>query len=902
MSRQDDHPDEMKTAHREPFEAVLSRQGTSLESGLSAGEVQARRRRHGPNRLPRSRPPSLWRILLNQVESLVVILLFAAAVAAAAFGSTVEAVAILAALLVNTGAGFAMEWRATRAMEALHRMGTAQVHVRRDGKTQRIGADELVPGDIVLLDAGDMIMADMRLVESNRLQCDESSLTGESVAVDKITDALSEGDRAIADRRNMGYAGTAVTQGSGSGVVVATGLNTELGEIARLVSESKQSITPLEKRLDRLGQRLIWLTLLVAVLVAGAGMFAGTDLRLMIETAIAMAIAAVPEGLPVVATLALAQGMLRMARRNALVKRLSAVETLGSANVIFTDKTGTLTRNHMTLDRLALDRGVVRAEDATFRLDDRTLSPSETPDLLAFLETGTLCNNASLESQGAVGDPTEIALLEASARADITRQSLLETQPETREVSFDPAVNMMATYHVTSDGLRVAVKGAPESVVEACTQVMTADGERGLDEAGRAQWLDRSEELAANGLRTLMLAQKTVGDETAEPYEGLTLLGVAGLHDPPRPEIRETIAACQDAGIRLVMVTGDHDATARAIAREIGIAGADQPASDPAVLDRLDDLDADEREALLAQGVFARISPRQKLELISLYQQAGWVVGMIGDGVNDAPGLTKADIGIAMGQRGTEVAREAADMVLKDDAFATIVDAVRHGRTIFQNIRRFIVYLLSGNLGEILAISAAAMVAAPLPMLPLQILYINFVSDVMPALALGLNRSEPDIMDRPPRDPSEPILMRRHWAAIGSYAAIIAATALAAFAVALLVLEVDTAMAVTVSFLTFGFARLWHVFNMRGSRSPLLVNEVTRNGFIWAAIGVGVLLLLAATYVAPLAGILGVTPPGGREWLLILGFSLLPLVVVQSLKQAGLWWERPASPEKLATS
>ncbi|KTG17494.1 MULTISPECIES: cation-transporting P-type ATPase [unclassified Guyparkeria] len=897
MPRHDGHPDAVKPAHRQPVDAVLAQQATSLENGLTAGEVRARRHRHGPNRLPEARGPSVWRLLLNQVESLVVILLFSAAVAAAAFGSTIEAIAILAALVVNTVVGFAMEWRASRAMEALQRMSTAQVHVRRDGKTHRIGADQLVPGDIVLLEAGDVIMADLRLVESNRLQCNESALTGESTAVDKITEPLPEGNPPIADRRNMGYAGTAVTQGSGTGVVVATGLATELGAIARLVAESGKSITPLEKRLDRLGQRLIWLTLVVAALVAGAGMLAGTDLRLMVETAIAMAIAAVPEGLPVVATLALAQGMLRMASRNALVKRLSAVETLGAANVIFTDKTGTLTQNHMTLSRLALDRGVIELHDDEPRLGDTPLDPQGTPDLAALLETATLCNNASLESHGAVGDPTEVALLEAANRTGITRSELLDALPETREVSFDPAVNMMATYHAAADGFRVAVKGAPESVIEACTRVLTADGERNLDESDRRDWMQRSESLAADGLRTLMLAQKSVDDESGNPYEGLTLLGVAGLYDPPRKGIRETIAACQEAGIRLVMVTGDHDATARAVAREVGIADADAPPADPATLDRLGALTTAEREALLAQGVFARISPQQKLELIQLYQEAGWVVGMIGDGVNDAPGLKKADIGIAMGQRGTEVAREAADMVLKDDAFATIVDAVRHGRTIFQNIRRFIVYLLSGNLGEILAISAAAMVAAPLPMLPLQILYINFVSDVMPALALGLNRSEAGIMDRPPRDPAEPILMRRHWSAIGGYAVIIAATALAAFAVALLVLELDTAMAVTISFLTFGFARLWHVFNMRSSRSPLLLNEVTSNGFVWAAIGVGVLLLLVATYLAPLADILGVTPPGAREWLLILGFSVLPLLIVQSLKHAGLWWERPPHPD-----
>jgi len=898
MSQRTHPPDQRTNAHRQPVDAVLSTLSTSLEAGLAETEAQRRLRQYGLNRLPEARGTSVWRLLLNQIKSLVVILLFSAAAVAAAVGSTVEALAIVAALLVNTGVGFAMEWRATRAMESLRRMGTAQVHVRRDGRVHRVSADVLVPGDIVLLEAGDALVADLRLVESNRLQCNESALTGESVAVDKIAEPLPEDDLPLAERRNMAFAGTGVTQGSGAGVVVATGLATELGEIARLVSSTDDTDTPLERRLDRLGQRLIWLTLIVAALVTGVGLIAGAEPRPMIETAIAMAIAAVPEGLPVVATLALAQGMLRMARRNALVKRLSAVETLGSANVIFTDKTGTLTRNHMSLTRLAIDRGEVRIDEDGFRLAESVVAPGETPALLAALETGALCNNASLESHGAMGDPTEVALLEAAERAALSRPDLLATLPETREVSFDPAHNMMATFHAEANGYRVAVKGAPESVIEHCSSVLTAEGERPLDEAGRADWMARSESLAAKGLRTLMLAHKRVAEETAEPYDGLTLLGVAGLYDPPRAGIRDTIAACQDAGIRVVMVTGDHDATARAVAREVGIEGVDTPATDPALLDRLDELDDTERRALLDQGVFARISPRQKLELIQLYRQAGWIVGMIGDGVNDAPGLKNADIGIAMGKRGTEVAREAADMVLRDDAFASIVEAIRHGRTIFQNIRRFIVYLLSGNLAEILAITAAAVVAAPLPLLPLQILYINFVSDVMPALALGLNRSESGIMNRPPRDPTEPVLQRRHWSAIGGYAAIIAASVLAAFAVALLWLDLDVAMAVTVSFLTFGFARLWHVFNMRSSRSGVLVNEVSRNGFVWLAMAAGIALLLAATYVAPLAGLLGVEPPGSREWLLILGFSLLPLLIGQLLKLAGIGWERPAAGDQ----
>jgi Ca2+-transporting ATPase len=880
-----------QAGYRATVDEIVERFASDSGSGLSTAEVERRRAQHGANRMREQRSRAAWQILIDQLKSVVVLLLLAATGAAALFGRYVEAAAIAAAVLVNTVIGFSMELRATRAMEALRRMGRVETRVRRDGRETEVDAEALVPGDIVLLDAGDVIAADLRLVEANSLQCDEAALTGESSAVDKRTEAL-DGELPLAERRNLAYKGTVVTQGSGMGLVIATGMDTEIGRISSLVEAAEQAATPLERRLDRLGQRLVWLTLGIAVVVTGAGFFAGKDLLIMLETAIALAIAAVPEGLPVVATLALAQGMRRMARRNAVVKRLSAVETLGAANLIFSDKTGTLTENHMTLARLALadNTYTVSEDDPGDVFASGALDPDGVPALRTALEIGALCNNASLDDDdGAVGDPTEVALLEAARAAGLARTDLLDELPEAREIGFDPAVRMMATFHRADGGYRVAVKGAPEAVLEHCTRFLGDDGERELDDAGRARWRERGEALADQGLRVLALAQKTVDDEHAEAYDTLVLVGLAGLYDPPRAGIGDSIADCQNAGIRVVMGTGDHAATAHAIAREIGLAEADDTVIEASDLGDLEAADEAQRQRLLDAPVFARISPEQKLELIRLYQDNGHIVGMTGDGVNDAPGLKKADIGIAMGRRGTEAAREAADMVLEDDAFTTIVAAIEHGRIIFQNIRRFIVYLLSGNLGEIMAISAAALVAAPLPMLPLQILYINFVSDVMPALALGLSRGEADVLQRPPRRADEPILQRRHWLAIVGYGALIAAAVLGAFALALTVFDMPTAEAVTIGFLTFGFARLWHVFNMRSADSPLLVNEVTRNGYVWVAILVGIVLLLVATYVPVLAGVLDVSAPGADGWLLCLAFSLLPLLVVQVLKSTGVW-------------
>jgi Ca2+-transporting ATPase len=807
--------------------------------------VRARRRRHGPNRLHEARARSAWAILADQFRSLLVALLAVAAALSLAFGSGPEAFAIGAVLLLNGAIGFASELRATREVEALRRLGHMRTRVRREGHVRVVDALDLVPGDIVVVEGGDVVTADVRLLEASRLQADESALTGESAPVGKTIAPLPP-DTALADRRNMLFKGTSLTRGAGEGVVVGTGMATELGRITQLVEQAKAESTPLEVRLERLGQRLVGLTLIIAAAIVASGIVAGRDWLTVVQTGIALAVATVPEGLPIIATLALARGMHRMARRNALVNRLSAVETLGATGIIFSDKTGTLTENRMTVVELALPHG-------------------DGPDLPAprrpLLEVAVLCNDAALDGPTGVGDPLEIALLAAGREAGIERASLLASLPELREVAFDPAVKMMATVHRASAACRIAVKGAPEAVLARCTRVATAAGARPLDDALRASLAKRNEEMAGRGLRVLALAERRAAVPEVEPYEDLTWLGLVGLLDPPREDVREAIAACRSAGIRVVMLTGDQPATARAIARAVGI-----------------DEDA----------VFARITPEQKLALIAEHQQRGHIVAMTGDGVNDAPALKKADIGVAMGLRGTEVARQAADIVLRDDAFATIVAAIAQGRVIFDNIRTFVLYLISCNLSEIGVVAIASLANAPLPLLPLQILFLNLVTDVFPALALGVGEGDPAIMRRLPRDPREQVLERRHWSLVAAHGALITLAVLGALALAHGVLGADEPEAVTISFLTLAFAQLWHVFDMRGPRSGWLRNEITRNRWIWGALLLCSALILCAVLVPPLAVLLEIRRPTPRGWLLIAAASLAPTVVAQALTALGV--------------
>lgn len=871
---------------------VLQRLSVDSERGLDNAAVKQRREQYGQNRLQEFKRRSAWQIFVAQFKSPIIALLAVAAILSFAFQEWIEGIAIIIAILLNTVIGFFTEIKAVRSMESLQQLSKTKSKVRREDNVREIAAEELVPGDIVVLDGGDLIAADLRLLEASKLQVDESALTGESVPVSKTTEALKE-DLALAERKNMAFKGTAVTRGTGEGVVVATGMDTELGHISSLTAEAKEEITPLEKRLDRLGKRLIWITIAIAFFVAVTGIIGGRDLYLMVETAIALSVAAVPEGLPIVATVALARGMWRMAKRNAIINRLSAVETLGATSIICTDKTGTLTENRMSVTEIALDSGKVEVSgeeqtEGSFNLKGETIEPLNNKILRSLLEVGVLCNNAALpqndagEEDKAVGDPTEIALLAVGAKAGLDRNELLEKQPEAREEAFDSDTKMMGTFHEVEGKYRVAVKGAPESVLPVCSHYLTSEGVRGMNGETHQSWQEQCDRLAQDGLRILAIAQKTVDNSKAKPYEDLTLLGVVGLLDPPRQDVKQALKACHDAGIRAIMVTGDQPVTARNIGLAVGLTTKEEAEAEQGkALKSPDELSQQEHERLRQIPIFARVSPEQKLNLIALHQEAGSIVAMTGDGVNDAPALKKADIGVAMGKRGTQVAREAADMVLQDDAFKSIIAAVEQGRSIFNNIRKFTLYLLSGNVGQIITVAAASLTDAPLPLLPLQILYLNVVNDVFPALALGVGAGNPTLMQRPPRDSKESILTKNYWWAIALYGLLIAATVLGSFTLALVTFNFQEQKAVTISFLTLAFGRLWHVFNMRENGSGLIRNEITTNPYIWGALLICTGLLLSAVYLPGLSGALQTVNPGLDGWGLAIAMSFIPVVVGQ---------------------
>ncbi|WP_340109014.1 cation-transporting P-type ATPase [Pikeienuella sp. HZG-20] len=873
-----------------PAEIVARELAVDPEHGLDDDEIAKRRNRHGPNHLRARARQSVLVILAHQFKGVIVWLLALAAGLSFYFHDIAEGVAIIVVLAINAAIGFVTELRAARSMEALLNIATVTTRVRRGGKTLHVDAHDLVPGDIVLMDAGDMVTADLRLVQASNLRCDESMLTGESTPVDKQTDQVSP-DALIGDRACMAFKGAAITQGSGLGIVTATGMETELGHISHLVQTAEPSVSPLEKRLDRLGRRLVWLTLALAVLVIGAGVLRGHELAAMIQIGVALAVAAVPEGLPVVATLCLARGMWRMAARNAIISNLSSVETLGATTAILTDKTGTLTENRMTVARylvsdqeVDLDR---QGEALQFKSGGSTIDPGQDARLRALLKIGALCNGASMgrEDEPPSGDPMELALLRVAGRAGLGRETLLTECESVREYAFDQDAKMMASVHRDGDGFLYAIKGAPEAVLDVCAHVLGPDGVQDMDAATRADWLSRSGAAAGEGLRLLALAMKRAERGDVAPYEGLTLVGMVCLRDPLRDDVAGAIAAARAAGVRVVMMTGDHPDTAAAIAAQAGLGADDRPL---AVIEGNDltDLDpetADEalRDRILAADVFARVAPATKLNLATLYQNSGHIVAMTGDGVNDAPALKKADIGIAMGQRGTEVAREAARMVLKDDSFGTIIAAMRQGRVIFDNIRKFVVYLMSCNVSEVLIVGLAVGAGLPMPLLPLQILFLNLVTDVFPAFALGFGAGDEAVMRQRPRDPAESIINRSRWIAIGVLGGAITATTLLAFWLALHWLMLDAGAAVTVAFLTLALAQLWNVFNVRMPGGRVLVNEVTRNPWVWGAIALCLGLIAAALWAPGLSDILKLPDPGGAGLLLAAGASLGPLVIGQ---------------------
>jgi Ca2+-transporting ATPase len=862
-------------------------------TGLADHAAAERLRRFGPNALESRPPASALKILVDQFRSVVVLLLVLAAIVSAALGEHLDAAAIGGVIVINTLIGFATEIRARRAMEALLRLEVPRAMVVRGGIAREIDSRELVPGDVVQLEAGLSVPADARLLEATDLRTEEAPLTGESLPVDKTAAAVSL-DTPLPERSDMLYKGTTVVAGTARAVVVATGMETELGRIGRLVSSIPDERTPLEERLDALGRRLVWLALLAGFLVAALGAARGLPVGQLMQTGIALAVAAVPEGLPAVVTIALAVGVYRMARRRALVRRLPSVETLGSVTIVCTDKTGTLTAGKPTvtvitsLDRDVAVTGTGYEPVGSFVEEGRDVGTPLDPFVADALRTMVLANRAGLRQseQGweTQGDPTEAALLVAGRKAGMVREELLAQLPQVGEVPFSSERKLMATFHRSAEGgaLVALAKGAPGQILERCRRVAMRSGAAELRDDLKSRLEEQNRRLASRGLRVLALAC----GEAARPGEAaltdLTFLAFVAMIDPLAEGVAETVGAFRGAGVRTAMITGDQRMTAESIARELGMLDAGGVVLDGRELAQLDDDALASRVDRIA--AFSRVSPEDKLRIVAAYQARGEIVAMLGDGVNDAAALRKADVGVAMGVRGTDVAKEAADIVLQDDRFTTIGAAIEEGRVVFDNIRKFALYLFSCNLAEVLVLLGGSAAGLDLPLQPLQILWLNLVTDTFPALALALEPGEPGLMRRPPRDPGKGIFSRSFALAMVGYALLLTAATLVSFAVGRSGGQGSTARAVTMSFTTLALAQAFHLGNARSRSRVLSPRRALANSYALAALAIVVLLQVLAVHLPALALVLGTEPLGWQDWAMVLLLAGAPAVIGQALK------------------
>lgn len=892
------------------------------EHGLAAEEAQRRLDSQGANELPESPPPSLLSLFLSQFTSVIVWVLIGAAVISGFLEDWLDAAAILTIVLLNGVLGFVQEFRAERSLAALRKMSVATARVVRDGTLRVIPAREVVSGDVVLLEAGDRIPADARLVYTTNFHTQEASLTGESTPVEKGADAIDRPDVPLAERSNMVFMGTVAVSGKARALVTATGLNTELGHIATMIqkaAEAERTETPLQQRLEQFGYTLLWLALGVVSVVFVLGYLRGEPAMTMFLTSVSLAVAAVPEGLPAVVTITLALGVTRMVRRNALIRKLPAVETLGSATVICSDKTGTLTKNEMTVTKLFVGEKVFdvtgegydptgeiwengaeslgqkeQASPKCSGLNSQRAAPS--PGLRELLTAAVLCNGAILKEEDGtwqvIGDPTEGALLVAAAKAGLRIEELEPTHQFLGEVPFDPERKMMTIVRQSSDGPVAYVKGAPDVLLGRCTHRLGSNGTiEPLSDSTRVSVLDANAEFAHHALRVLgfgqrRLARKPDSYHTSELEQQLVFLGLAAMKDPLRPEAKIAVQACHAAGIRTVMITGDHKDTATAIAEELrGVKESIQSLSG-SELDRLSD---DELVRTVEQvAVYARVTAEHKLRIVKAWKSTGAVVAMTGDGVNDAPAVKAADIGVAMGITGTDVTKEAADMVVTDDNFASIAAAVEEGRGIFDNIRKAVHFLLSCNVSEVLVMLFATLLGLPLPLLPIQILWMNLVTDGFPALALAVDPKAPDLMKRRPRRPDARLLDRGRLAAIGIEGLMLSAVALGAFTYSLYGLHQDVEQARTVAFTVLVINQLVHAFNCRSDRWSLLQVGVGTNRPLLLAFALSLGIQIAVLTIPPVASIFKVAPLPLEDWLLMGATGILPFAVMEAVK----WWRR----------
>ena len=865
-----------------PHSLDVNEMATHLASdareGLKIEEAQRRSKLCGPNEIPRDKPRKRFRIFIDQFGNPVILILAIAGFLAYFFKEHWEGTAILVVIAISVGIGYVMESQAYRTLESLMKLGQSRITIRRSGRVSEIRTSEVVPGDLILLSPGDIVPADIRLVTAEQLSLKEASLTGESTPCWKEVQTLPEGTPLVR-RGNMVYKGTTVLTGSGTGLVVATGIHTELGKIQMLGIRARTPHTPLEKKLKSLTVRLIWVTLGLSLLIAGIGIFRGAGLVEMVETAVALAVAAIPEGLPIVATIALARGMAALSKRQVVVKNLEAIQTLGATDVILTDKTGTLTEDRLRVQSLEYGTEMNLREGLTHDQGLMRLKKESHPALDVLIRTAVLCNNERGKDLSH-GDSLEIALLAFAQSLGWDVRKTRDRFPELWELPFDPARKLMATVNDYQGGFAVHVKGAFEVLSEHCDRILGVEGIRNFE--NKADWSEAVGRMAASGLRTLCFAFSELprAPRPQEIMDDLVFLGVIGFLDPPRKDVRTVFDIYRKAGIQVVMVTGDHPQTARRIALETGLI----------------ENGASSQESLYGTGlhlgpmaqearVFARVLPEEKLKLVTRFQTDGHVVGMIGDGINDVPALKKSDIGIAMGVRGTEAAREAADVILKNDSFGAIELAIRQGRVVLTNIRQFTVYLLSCNLAEIVVVAIAALVDLPAPLLPMQILFLNLVTDVFPALALGLGNGPKDIMERPPGDPRAPILGSAEWIRILVYGTGISLAVLAAVLYGERVLGLSPGLNNNLGFYTLVAAQLVHVFNLAAPGSHFFRNEVIRNPYVWGAILVSGLMTAAAYFIPVLSRVLELEPIRPSFLLLAIVFAMGSLVFIQLLRK-----------------
>ena len=880
----------VEDAHTLSIDEVLLSFQTDSDKGLGKSEAEKRTKEFGLNIYESQKQKSIWLMLIWQFKSPIVYLLVFGASVSLYFQDYIEAIAILVVILVNALIGFLMELQARSSMNALREMDVILSKVIRDGKIKDIPSENLAPGDVIILEAGDVIPGDGRLLESNQLQCDESSLTGESLPSEKITEKLPI-DTVLGDQHNMVFKGTSVMNGKAKAVITGIAKNTQLGTITSLVESSVETATPLDKKLHVLSKKLIWLTLTLTMLFAVTGIIQGEKWVLIIKTSIALAVAAFPEGLPIVATVALAYGMVLMARRNAIVKKLSSVETLGSTNVILTDKTGTLTENKIYVEIFSFpeEQLKVTIEKNTLKFENGKIEKSsENFEKLRLV--GALCNNATANPEDKkkklLGDPIEIALIHLTDASGDSADKIKGQYKRLAEIPFSSETKVMGTLHKGPHGHFAATKGSVEHLLENCSKIQTGASIKKISTKDSKTILAESEKMAAEGLRVLAFAYKEGPGLTKENLlDDLVYVGMIGFLDPPRLDIKNSISVCRKAGIKIVMITGDHPMTALNIAKKVGLVDLEeQNVITGKDLPSMKSLTAKWKKKILETAVFARTTPKQKLDIADIYQKAGNIVAMTGDGVNDAPALKKADVGIAMGLRGTQVAKETASIILKDDSFKSITEAIAHGRTIFQNIQKFVIYLVSCNLSEIFIVTILSFLAPASTLLPLQILFLNMVTDVFPALALGVGSGDETVMEKAPRDPKKNIVTNKSWIAITLYALAMTLSVILAVIYCKQVFSVSDQEANNIAFITLAFAQLFHVFNMSSTHSRFFVNDITRNKFVWLALIICSALLITVYLVPQLRLALSLAILPGELWMVALVASFIPLVIVQLYK------------------